>query len=98
MFNMFFKKLLCKFNNGKFRHCAQQRPHAALRPHWRSVRCSALRGGFWKMFSPRFGKLASLMLSQLRAAATLCEIALGQLAHRALAEKRNSFAEYKIIR
>jgi hypothetical protein len=35
------------------------------------VRCSALRGGFRKTFSPRFGKLVSLMLNQLRAAATL---------------------------
>jgi hypothetical protein len=41
------------------------------------VRCSASRGGFRKTFSPRFGKLASLMLSQLRAAATLYAIAQG---------------------
>jgi hypothetical protein len=40
------------------------------------VRCSASRGGFWKTFSPRFGKLASLMLSQLRAAATLYAMAI----------------------
>jgi hypothetical protein len=38
------------------------------------------------MVSRHFGKLLSLTLKQLRVAATLCEIALGQLAHRALAE------------